>query len=146
MGGKIMRGPLELVAIEFPGNHFKGEIIPELAELVNKRIIRVVDAVFIKKDKQGKVNIYELEEIDKDTALTFKPISGEIDTMVTQDDIKKVGEVLNNNSSAGLLLFENLWATKFVESVKRADGRMVLDYRIPEEIVEQVLQPAGSRG
>jgi uncharacterized membrane protein len=139
-----MPGPLEFVAISFPGNHFKGEIIPELAELVNKHLIRLADAVFIKKDSQGNVNIYELKEIDKDTALMFKPISGEVSSMVTQDDIQKVGAILNNNSSAGLLLFENLWSTKFVNAVKRADGQLVVDYRIPEEVVEKVLQPVGS--
>jgi uncharacterized membrane protein len=140
-----MVGPLEFITIEFPGNHFKGEIMPVLVNLVNKGLIRIIDLVFIKKDHNGNVFSFELNEIDKDTARLFNPVIKEIRSMLTIDDIQKVGEALNNNTSAGLMLFEHTWATTFIESVKNANGRLIVDYRIPQEVVEKVLQAAGSK-
>jgi uncharacterized membrane protein len=139
-----MVGPLEFVAIEFPGNQFKGEIMPVLTNLVSKGLIRIIDLVFIKKDQYGNVTDFELNEIGKDTEKLFAPIVREVKRMLSQDDIQKVGDALSNNSAAGLLLFEHTWSTKFIQAVKNAKGRLILDYRIPQEVVEQVLQPAAS--
>ncbi len=137
-----MVGPLEFIAIEFPGNRFRGEIIPELTNLVKQGLIRIIDLVLIRKDVNGNVTSFEINEVDKETAKLFAPLIKELRNMLTKDDIEKVGEALYNNSSAGLLLFEHTWTTRFIESVKRAQGRLVLDYRIPQEVVEQILQPS----
>ena len=142
-----MVGPLEFIAIEFPGNHFKGEIMPALSNLVTKGLIRIIDLTFIKKDENGTVYSLELNEIDKDTAKLFAPFIKSVRAMISQDDIQKVSEALAKNSSAGLLLFEHTWTTNFIEAVKNAQGRLVLDYRIPQEVVEKVLEsvePVGS--
>ncbi len=137
-----MVGPLDFIAIEFPGNRFKGEIIPVLSDYVSRGLIRILDLVFIKKDQNGQVTTLELNEIDKDTARIFAPIVKQVKNMLTVDDIEKIGNMLNNNSSAGLLLFENTWAAKFVAAAKNANGRMIMEYRIPVEVVEKVLQLA----
>jgi uncharacterized membrane protein len=139
-----MVGPLEFIGIEFPGNHFKGEIMPTLVNLVNKGLIRIVDLVFIKKDRNGNVFTFELNEIDKDTAKLFAPFVKDLKAMLTLDDIEKVGEALNNDTSAGLLLFEHTWSTSFIQAVKNANGRLIADYRIPQEVVDRVLQPVGA--
>jgi uncharacterized membrane protein len=139
-----MVGPLEFIAIEFPGNQFKGEIMPVLVDLVNKGLVRVIDLVLIRKDQNGKVTLFEVNEFDRETSRLFAPLRAEVKSMLSQDDIQKVGEALNKNSSAGLLLFEHTWSTRFIEAVKNAQGRLIVDYRIPQEVVEKVLEPAGS--
>jgi hypothetical protein len=101
----------------------------------------MLDLVFIKKDRNGNLTTLELNEIDKDTARLFAPIIKQVKNMLTVDDIEKIGKMLNNNTSAGLMLFENTWAAKFVAAAKNANGRMIMEYRIPVETVETVLQP-----
>jgi hypothetical protein len=59
----IMVGPLEFIAIEFPGSHFKGEIMPVLSNLVSRGFIRILDLVFIRKDANGSVTSFEMNEI-----------------------------------------------------------------------------------
>jgi hypothetical protein len=142
-----MVGPLEFLAIEFPGNHFKGEIMPALSNLVTKGLIRIIDLTFIKKDENGTVYSFELNEIDKDTAKAFAPFIKNVQGLISQDDIQKISESLSKNSSAGLLLFEHTWTTNFIQAVKNAQGKLVLDYRIPQEVVERVIaaeEPVGS--
>jgi hypothetical protein len=42
-------GPVDFIALEFPGNKFKGEILPDIFELVDRGVIRVFDLVIIMK-------------------------------------------------------------------------------------------------
>ena len=40
-------GPVDFVALEFKGNQFKGEIFPEIMNLVNNGIVRVIDMIIV---------------------------------------------------------------------------------------------------
>ncbi|MDD2788762.1 DUF6325 family protein, partial [Methanoculleus sp.] len=66
-------GPVEYMVIEFPGNQFKGEIIPALREVVDKGVIRIIDLVFMRKDDQGNISVMELADLQKDAADAFAP-------------------------------------------------------------------------
>ena len=60
-------GPIDFIALEFPGNGFKGEILPDLFELADKEIIRIIDLITITKDQDGQVIVRELRELDPRT-------------------------------------------------------------------------------
>jgi uncharacterized membrane protein len=70
-------GPVEYVVIGFPGNRFKGEIVPAVAELVDNDIVRIIDVVFIKKDADGQVTMFEYDMLDDVLAFGFADIDGE---------------------------------------------------------------------
>ena len=55
-------GPVDYAAFAFPGNEFKGEITPALADLVEAGTIRIIDAVFVTKNENGDVAAAELTE------------------------------------------------------------------------------------
>ena len=46
-------GPVDYAVLAFPGNQFKGEIAPALADLVEAGTIRLIDAAFVGKDESG---------------------------------------------------------------------------------------------
>ena len=48
-------GPIDLIALEFPGNRFKGEILPDLLDLVEREVIRIYDLVIVTKKLFEKV-------------------------------------------------------------------------------------------
>jgi uncharacterized membrane protein len=138
-------GPIEYLVVAFPGNKFKGEIVPALAELVENEIIRILDLVFIIKDEEGNVGAVELAELDPDHEAAAMSDIAQIDRgLLNEEDIQLAGEALENNSSAGLLVFENVWATKFAEAVRNADGRLVANERIPHEVVQAAMAAAES--
>jgi uncharacterized membrane protein len=132
-----MLGPVELVAIEFKGNQFKGEIIPALREVVNKGLIRIIDLVFIRKESNGSVQIKELKDLDPELARDFDPLIDDVMGLISENDIQKLAAELDNNSSAGIMVIEHIWAKKFKEAVVRANGKLVEDLHIPSEIVEK---------
>jgi hypothetical protein len=131
-------GPIDLIALEFPGNRFKGEILPELFDLVDKGIIRIIDLVVIMKD-QGEVIVRELRELDAAHIDMFNPLKAEVSQMITRTDIDMIAEKLDNNSTAGIMLIENLWAKKTQQAMLDADGRLVMFERIPHDVVEGAL-------
>jgi len=132
-------GPIDFLALEFPGNKFKGEIIPDLLELVEAGIIRIIDLVVIAKDQDGSVFVRELNELDPDTIRIFDPLKIEVTSMITRNDVDGIAAELANNSTAGLLLFENLWALKTKQAMLDAGARVVMFERIPHEVVEENL-------
>src|SRR5512139_1659747 len=132
-------GPIDFIALEFPGNRFKGEILPDLFELADKEIIRIIDLVTITKDQDGQVTVRELRELDPAHIEIFNPLKAEANQMITESDIAMIAESLADNSTAGILLIENLWAKKTKQAMMDANGRLVMFERIPHEVVEEAL-------
>ena len=132
-------GPVELVVVQFPGNEVKGDIVPAIRELVENGTIRVIDILFIKKDQDGNVTMLEINDLDDASFAAFDPIVAEIDGLVSRDDVEQLEAALNNNSSAGVMLFEDTWATRLHDAIIGAQGELVLNDRIPHEVIEQAL-------
>ena len=118
----------------FPGNKFNGEIAPELGKLVDNGTIRVLDLVFITKDADGNVGAVEFEDHD-DVAL-FNALEGEIGGLISEEDIDYVGAALEPNSSAALLIWEDVWATPFVEALRDSGAVLVEGSRVPHDLIE----------
>lgn len=133
-------GPVDFIAIEFKGNQFKGEIMPALLELVNNDTIRVIDLVIVQKDANGNVRMQEMQQHDNAVLALFDPSKTEITGMIQQDDLQMIGEKVEKDTTAAVLLFENLWAIKFKQAILNANGRLLMQERIPHEVVEEVFE------
>ena len=132
-------GPVEILVVSFPGNQFTGEIAPALAELVESGMIRVIDLVFVAKDAAGDVVGIELSDLDEAVGGAFAPHVGVPNGMLAEEDIEDLGADLAPGSSAAILLFEHVWATKFRDAVLGSGGELVAAIRIPKEVVDEVL-------
>ena len=132
-------GPIELLVVKFPGNQFKGEIAPALKELVENRTIRVIDLIFAMKDEEGTLAILELNALGDETLAVFEPEPSELSGSLTEDDARSLSGGLENNSSVAILLFENTWATKFVEAMRNANGELVMIERVPRAVIDELI-------
>jgi len=137
-------GPIDFVALEFKGNQFKGEILPAIMDLVNRDVVRVIDMIVVRKDADGTVTTQEMQETDKAVLAVFNPLKAEISGMIQVEDIEMIGEKLENNCTAAVIMFENLWAIRFVEAVENANGRSVMHVRIPHEVVVETMEKIAS--
>lgn len=133
-------GPIDFIALEFKTDRLTGESLPALLELVQKEIIRVIDLVIILKDQDGQYQVLEIEELAPDMLAVFDPLEVEISGIIQVEDIEMIAEAMEDNTTAALLLFENLWAIGFGEAVTRASGRMVMYDRIPFEVVNETME------
>ena len=131
-------GPIEVLMLRFPGNKFRGEIAPALADLIESGTIRVIDLLFAIKDADGVLDVLELKDMEGDLS-AFEPMTSELSDTLTEDDAKMLANSIPNNSSAAIMLFENTWAKSFVDAVVRASGEVVLNERIPRATVEALI-------
>jgi hypothetical protein len=137
-------GPVDLALIRFPGNRFTGEIVPALQELVESGTVRIIDLVFVLKDADGNVAAMELSEVEDDTRSAYDELEGEINELLTEEDVEQAASLLEPESSALLLLWENTWAARIAAALRNADGELLAFERIPREAVESALAGSAS--
>jgi uncharacterized membrane protein len=130
--------PVDLVLLGFPGNQFTGDIAPALRDLVSSGTVRILDLVFITKDADGNVAGVELSDLG-DAGAAFEDVDGEINELLTDEDIEAAGEELAPNSSAALLMFENTWAGRLATAIREANGEVVAYERIPRDALQEFL-------
>ena len=133
-------GAIDFLALEFDTDKLKGEILPELLDLVQKKIVRVVDLVIIQKYEDGEYQALEMEQLGSDLLSVFDPLELEVSGLIQVEDIEMIAAEMDPNTTGALLMVENLWAIKFGEAVLRADGRVVMHDRIPFEVVNETLE------
>jgi uncharacterized membrane protein len=131
-------GPMELLMIRFPGNQFTGDIVPAMTELVENGTVKIVDMLFIQKDERGKVTVYEFTDLAPSLQGMFAPLYNDITELLNEEDAHELAASLENNSSAGIMLFENVWAARFAQAVRDAKGEVLLNERIPHAVIEEV--------
>jgi hypothetical protein len=136
---KVM-GPVDYVVVLFPGNKFSGKIAPELEKLQKNGIIRVIDLVFIAKDKNGGTLFTESRNLGGAEGEAFRAFSSHIRDWLSEEDIEAISSILPPNCSAAALLFENTWALNFKKSLLDADAQLLTQGRIPHEQVLKVMK------
>lgn len=132
-------GPVEILVVGFPGNQFTGEVAPALADLVESGLVRVIDLVFVTKDAKGDVVGIELSDVDEAVSAAFQPHVQEPSGLLSDEDIANLGADLEPDSSAAILLFEHVWATKFRDALVGSGGELIASIRIPKEVVDEVV-------
>jgi uncharacterized membrane protein len=132
-------GPVEYVVIGFPGNRFKGEIVPAVAELVDNDVVRIIDVAFIKKDADGNVTMFEYDTLDDVLAFGFADVDGEAGGVLNDEDLELAAEALEPDSSAALIVWEHRWAARVAQAIRDAGGRIITGERVPDEVVERAL-------
>lgn len=138
-------GPIDYLVVEFPGNKMTGEGFPILLDLVDRGIIHILDLVFVSKDADGAMTIINIADFDGDGSLDLAVFDGASSGLLDDDDIADAGSVLEPNSSAGILLYENTWAAPFVAALRRSGAELVASGRIPADSLVSSLESAESR-
>jgi len=130
-------GPVEYIILGFPGNNFTGQIVPELAKLIDSGLVRIIDLTFISKDAAGNVEVVEYDAVEELAA--FAGLDAEVGGLLTDEDVAHAALSLEPDSSAALLVWEDTWAGPFAAAVRNANGVILEGARIPREIIEEAM-------
>ncbi len=129
-------GPIEYLVVGFDGNRFNGEIAKEIGKVVEKRIIRIVDAVLISKDIDGQPTIIEFDNKEDPKFADFAPLLGDLMGLFTAEDVAAIADTLRPNTTALAILFEHRWAEHIKEAMAAAGGFLVGREVIAPEVLE----------
>jgi len=136
-----MLGPIDYIAVGFEGNNFDGSVLAELIKAVDSGAVRVVDLLFVIKNADGTVEMAEIEDQHEDLKEVAKLIGHDGDMpLMSEEDIKKLGSKMDNDTSAGVLVIEQLWA-KGLKKALVDKGAILLDEgRIHPDVVSAAVE------
>jgi len=128
-------GPVDYLIVEFPAgaSNFTGEMATELLGLVDRGIIRVIDVLILTKDQDGSVEAMELSDIENLGAL--ETLEAELAELLAEEDIEHLAAAMDPGSTAGVLIWENLWAAPFASAARRSGGQLIATGRIPIQAI-----------
>jgi hypothetical protein len=128
-------GPVDYVVVEFPAGakNFTGEMATELLKLVDAGTIRVIDVLILDKNEDGTVDATELADIDQ--LGEMQTIEAELAELLAAEDVDHLAAAMEPGSTAGVLIFENLWAAPFASAARRSGGQLIANGRIPIQAI-----------
>src|SRR3954469_16050034 len=128
-------GPVDYLVIEFPAGakNFTGEMAAELLKLVDAGTIRVVDVLILDKNEDGSVEATELSDIEQLGEL--QSVEAQLAEFLAADDVDHLAAAMEPGSTAGVLIWENLWAAPFASAARRSGGQLIADGRIPIQAI-----------
>jgi hypothetical protein len=135
-------GPIDYLVVEFPGSKMNGEAFPILVDLADRGIIRILDFAFISKGTDGSVVGMSIADFDGDGTLDLAVFEGVSSGLLDSSDLDEAGSVLEPGSSAGVLVYENVWAAPFATALRRSGGQLVASGRIPVQAILAALDAA----
>jgi hypothetical protein len=135
-------GPISYLVIEFPGNKMTGQGFAILLDLVDRGLVRVLDLTFVTKDVSGNVQAVELRDIDHDGTFDLAVFEGASSGLIDQTDLADAASAIEPNSSAGVLIIENRWATEFVDALRRGGAQLVAAGYVPQDALAASLDAA----
>jgi hypothetical protein len=133
-------GPVESLIVAFPGNKLSGDLIPALEELVQTKTVRILDIAFVEKNGSGDVAAFELEDFNSDAGRAFQRLQAEIGDLINSDDLAVIGEELEPNSSAAVLIWEDVWATRLRDAITESGGVLLDMQRVPLAVIDAALE------
>jgi hypothetical protein len=132
-------GPVEILSVAFHGDQFTGEIIPALRQLVDDRIIRVLDLAFVKKAFDGTVTMYKAGVLEGTEVASYAELAELDGRLVTDADLAGAGEALEPGHAAAILVWEARWAMRLFDAIRAANGEVLSLERVPEYAVDELL-------
>lgn len=157
---EVMYGPMQLVVIGFPDPNFQGQIRRELDSAMEKGIIRLIDLLFLWKDKEGNLTSIEATQLDEAERMRFGAVVGgligygaageegarigmeegalaaaEENYGITEEDIDEIADAIPNGSAAGIFIIEHLWAKSLKQALRDAGGVLMAQGMISPELL-----------
>jgi hypothetical protein len=128
-------GPVDYIVVEFPAgaSSFTGEMSEELIKLVKAGTIRLIDALILTKDEDGSVEATELSDIESLGELQV--LEAELAELLAAEDVDHLAAAMEPGSTAGVLIWENLWAAPFGSAARRSGGQLIANGRIPVQAI-----------
>jgi hypothetical protein len=142
---EAVMGPVDYIVVEFPGSKMTGEGLPILLDLVDQGLIRILDLEFVKKEADGSLVAVQIADLDGDGELDLAVFEGAFSGLLDDEDLVSAGSVLEAGSSAGILVYENVWAAPFAAALRRGGAQLVASGRIPADDLVAAVEATEAR-
>ncbi len=128
-------GPVDYLIVEFPKDaaNFTGEMARELVALVDQGTIRIIDLIVLVKNEDGSIDGMELEDLEDLGEL--RKLEAELAELLAEEDVVNLAAAMDPGSTAGVIVYENVWAAPFASAARHAGGQLIANGRIPMQAI-----------
>jgi hypothetical protein len=139
-------GPIDYLVVEFPAGaaNFDGSVVAELAGLVDKGVIQVLDLLVLHKDEDGSVQAFEIDDLEGVDEL--RALETHIAEILAAEDVAFLAEAMEPGATAGVVVWENTWAAPFGAAARKAGGQLVATGRIPIQAIVASIEADEAEG
>jgi len=122
-------GPIDFLAIEFPGARMTAPGFERLLSLADQGVIGILDLEFIVKDAGGrarKADAGELEPGGPD-AVDLSAWAGASSGLLDDTDVNEIAAAIRPGSAAAVIVYENRWVLGLLDDWRRDGARLIAD-------------------
>ena len=128
-------GPIDYLAVEFPEARMRGEGLAALIDLVDRGIIRLLDARAVVREVDGTFTAAAITDLDGDGTLDLAIFEGVESGLIDDEDLQQAADLIEPGKVVALLVYENTWAVPFVNAMRRVGAELIASGRIPADEV-----------
>jgi hypothetical protein len=136
-------GSVEFALLEFPRASFDGSIASALADLVDRKVVSIIDLLMVSKDDEGSLEVMELANADEVLAGYFADLDGEVMWLLSDEDVMAAASNMGAGTTGVLVVWENIWARDLRSAVGDAGGRLVIHDRLDSDEVAAAIETGG---
>jgi hypothetical protein len=140
-------GPVDWLVVQFPGADFgKGQVAPFLQDLVERDLVRVLDMLFLRKDAEGALEVFEISDLDSNELGEIRTAEADLAMVLSEQDVEDLATTIEPGNSAAVLVWENLWGAPVGAAGRPAGGQLVASGRIPTQAVLAAIEADSPEG
>jgi hypothetical protein len=137
-------GAIDWLLVEAKNKEINGELVPPLLDLVDRRLIRILDALIIVKRGEGDYDALSTNDLDPQQVGELGALAGASSGLLSDDDAAAAAGVMQADSIGLIIVYENLWSLPFATAVRKAGGQLVASGHIPIPAMLAALDSAES--
>jgi hypothetical protein len=131
MSDTEVTGAIDWLLIEKPAKEVTGELVPPLLDLVDRRLIRILDALVLVKRGEGDVDVLTTADLDPDVVGDLGELAGATSGLLSADDAAAAAAALEPDTVGLFIVYENLWSKPFAIATRKAGAQLVAQGHIP---------------
>ena len=154
-------GPIQMIVIGFAEPEFCGNILRKLRVIRERGIIRLIDLLFIRKDKEGAIFEVDARELSEEATIPYATLIGDLlglgdrgrtvlagdpgtalspeiqhDFGLSSAEIRGIVGNIPPESAAALVLIEHVWAARLMEGLMDIGGILLAQgLVVPESLL-----------
>jgi len=120
-------GPIDFLAIEFPGARITSRGFEQLLSLADQGIISILDLEFVTKDSASNTRKVDVGELDTSDAVDLSAWAGASSGLLDDSDVDEITAAIQPGSAAVVIVYENRWVLGLVDAWRREGARLIGD-------------------
>jgi Family of unknown function (DUF6325) len=120
-------GPIDFLAIEFPGARITSPGFEQLLSLADQGVIDILDLEFITKDSAGTTRKVDVQELSTPDAVDLSVWAGASSGLLDDSDVHEIAAAIQPGSAAVVIVYENRWVLSLVDTWRREGARLIAD-------------------